>query len=322
MMICNGGSMKKKIWKLIGNIVAIIAVIFVIKRFIGMDIDFHLFMSPLMIISLILAVAVQTFTLCVGCFPWLKFVEIFSGKKIPFKSAMAVYTKSNIYKYVPGNVFQYVGRNKLAADMEISNVDVACSTVLDVLCGIIPTAIISVIMLGNYVLKIMKDYWKNALIILIIGVCVLILLAVLIFVFRKKLANYLSRYRSAFSKQNRKKLLPALGYYVGISTLSALINFFTAYLVFDKTVPLGSLFTITGAYLFSFILGYITPGAPGGIGIRESVMLLVCNGMYEETVIIYVLLYRLSSIITDIIGLVIGIVAERRYINVESKGGL
>ena len=62
---------------------------------------------------------------------------------------MPVFTRSNLYKYVPGNVFQYVGRNKLAEDAQVSHVDVACATVLDVLGCVISTGIISVILLGS-----------------------------------------------------------------------------------------------------------------------------------------------------------------------------
>ena len=67
--------------------------------------------------------------------PWVQFVRILSGKKIAMKDALPVYTKCNLMKYVPGNVFQYVGRNQLAADLHISHVDVACATVLEILCS-------------------------------------------------------------------------------------------------------------------------------------------------------------------------------------------
>ncbi|MFR6077469.1 MAG: hypothetical protein ACLUHJ_08605 [Ruminococcus sp.] len=41
--------------------------------------------------------------------PWLLFIRILSGAKIPMRDALPVYTRSNLMKYVPGNVFQYVG---------------------------------------------------------------------------------------------------------------------------------------------------------------------------------------------------------------------
>ena len=197
----------KKNINIIGNIAVIFAIVFVIKRFFAMGIDFKMFATPKAIIAIFLAVAVQLFTICVGCFPWLKFVECFSGKTIPFFSAMTVYTKSNIYKYLPGNVFQYVGRNKLAADMSISNVDVACSTILDIICGVIPFCIFSVVMLRDYVLVIMKDYWWSVRVVLLIGFSSLILLIIFVLIFRNKIANYLERYKKIFYKENKKRIL-------------------------------------------------------------------------------------------------------------------
>ncbi|HAP79642.1 MAG TPA: hypothetical protein DCQ78_05740, partial [Ruminococcus sp.] len=121
----------KKIVKIIGNIIMLSALVFIVKKFIDMDIDFSELKSPSVISALIISFVVQTVIVVMGCFPWLMFTRSLSGKKIPFSKAMPVYTKSNIYKYLPGNVFQYVGRNQLAFDMNISHIDVACATVFD-----------------------------------------------------------------------------------------------------------------------------------------------------------------------------------------------
>lgn len=313
---------KKKKWKLFGNILVIIAITFVVKRFCNMGINIQTFIVSETFISLAIAVANQTFTLCMGCYPWISFVKIFSGKDIPFFTAMIVYTKANIYKYIPGNVFQYIGKNKLASDMEINHIDVACSTILDVICGVIPLGIISVIMLGNHILMIARDYWKSALAVIIIMTSVLSVVILLVFFSKKQFAEYLNRYKFAFSSSGRKKLLPIAAYYIAIALFSVAVNFIVACLIFDKKVSLNQLITITGAYVFAWILGYITPGAPGGIGVRESLMLLVCGGMFEERVMIYALLFRMSSIISDILGFFIGTICEHtiaQYRNGVSK---
>ena len=88
------------------------------------------------------------------------------------------------------------------------------------------------------------------------------------------------------------------------------LYFVVACLLFTDS-NLSQLITITGGYVFAWILGYITPGAPGGIGIRESVMLIVCGGLFEEKVIIYALLFRISSIFADILGFIIGRLCEK-----------
>ena len=301
----------KKVCRILGNLLTIIAIVFVVKRFWNMGIDFKVLTSPKTMIALALAVVVQTFTLCVGCFPWLRFVEAFSDKKIPFSSAMPVYTKANIYKYIPGNIFQYVERNKLAIDMEISHVDVACSTILDIICGIIPLCMISVIMLGGTVYTFIRDYWENVKIIIVVGFIFLALFIFAILIFRKKLTTYFSRYKRIFYTNNRKKLIPVVVYYIIMPLLSVFTYFIVVCLLFDQATSLGQRITIAGAYVFAWILGYITLGAPSGIGIRESVMIIVCGGMFEKDVIVYVLLFRISSIISDILSFIIGTIFEK-----------
>ena len=113
----------KKVIKIIGNLLMVAAVVFIVKKFMDMDVNISQFGSAAVIAALVISFAVQTAILVMGTYPWLVFVKALSGRSIPFSAAMPVYTQSNLYKYVPGNVFQYVGRNKLAADMDISHVD-------------------------------------------------------------------------------------------------------------------------------------------------------------------------------------------------------
>ena len=103
----------KKVVKIAGNLLMVAALIFLVKKIIGMDFDpAQLKQSPVLA-ALLLNTVVQTGLILVTCYPWLLFTKALSGEKIPYAAAMPVYTKSNLYKYVPGNVFQYVGRNHL-----------------------------------------------------------------------------------------------------------------------------------------------------------------------------------------------------------------
>ena len=79
-------------------------------------------------------------------------------------------------KYVPGNVFQYVGRNQLAADLHISHVDVACATVLDIVCSMLTPLLLIVVLMGKNMLELIRTYRNNFLIVLGVGVAVLLLL--------------------------------------------------------------------------------------------------------------------------------------------------
>lgn len=297
----------KKIAKIAGNLLMIAALVFLIKKITGMDADFTQFGSPNVITALAASFIVQTAVIVMGTFPWLMFTQALSGAKIPFSAAMPVYTKSNVFKYVPGNVFQYIGRNQLAADMNISHVDVACATIFDVLFCVLSTGIISVVLLGGEIAGLLGKYGKNLLI--IAAAAVLILTAGIVVVrlkFSRQVGGYLARYRKAFEPGNRNKFIYGASYYLLQNLVSAISYFVSLALVFGGTVDFPKLISLTGAFMFAWIIGFVTPGAPGGIGIRESVMLFVCGDEYESKVLLFVLVMRFASILADVAAFVIG----------------
>ena len=202
----------KKYYKLIGTLITVVAFVFVIKKIVTMDVDWSMFASgkPLGIIAG--CVLVQTAIIFFMSTPWVQFVRILSGKKIAMKDALPVYTKCNLMKYVPGNVFQYVGRNQLAADLHISHVDVACATVLEILCSLVAPLVWILLLMGKDMVGLIRTYEKNFLLVLGIGVAVLVLAFFLLrWKFREPLRRYFEKYRKLL---NRKILLRVAGVFL------------------------------------------------------------------------------------------------------------
>ena len=296
----------KKALKIIGNIVMIAALAFVVKKLLDMDISLSQLSEGRVVCALLLCFVIQTVIIICSCYPWLVFTRSLSGRKIPYSAAMPVYTQSNLYKYLPGNVFQYVGRNQLAADMEISHVDVACATVLDVLFCVFWTAVISVIMLGGRIAELLPKYGRNLLIVGAVGIVLVILLILAVRMkFRDKFKAYISRYSKAFAKENRPMLLRGAFYYLLQNAVSAAMYMGCLALIVPQA-DTGELTALTGAFLFAWIIGFVTPGAPGGIGIREGVMLFVCGDSYADRIVLFVLVMRIGSVFADVAAFIIG----------------
>lgn len=65
------------------------------------------------------------------------------------------------------------------------------------------------------------------------------------------------------------------------------------------------------AYILSWLIGFITPGAPAGIGVREYVLLILLGGAAGSAlVIVAVALARLINVIGDILTLLISLKAK------------
>ena len=296
----------KKYYKLIGTLITVVAFVFVIKKIVTMDVDWSMFASgkPLGIIAG--CVLVQTAIIFFMSTPWVQFVRILSGKKIAMKDALPVYTKCNLMKYVPGNVFQYVGRNQLAADLHISHVDVACATVLEILCSLVAPLVWILLLMGKDMVGLIRTYEKNFLLVLGIGVAVLVLAFFLLrWKFREPLRRYFEKYRKLL---NRKILLRVVGVfllYVLQYLFSATMYAVPAFLMFD--VPRAQMGLFLGTYLFSWVIGFITPGAPGGIGVREAVMVLTCSTFLDtNTIMLYAVTMRIISTFGDVLAFFLG----------------
>lgn len=297
----------KKLARLAGTLIMLAALAFIVKKFIDMDIDPAQFASPGVIAALIVGIVGQTIIWLVACYPWIVFAGALSGKKIPFSEGMQVYTRSNMYKYLPGNVLQYVGRNALAAKMGISHVDVACATVLDIIFCVIGTGVVSLLLLGGFISKLLGEYGGQILIVGIAGALILILAAAVLYLkFREKFKGYLSRYAKALEKGSRSRLIRGILYYLVQNGFSAVMYFVSLRLIIGSEASFGELVSFTGAFLFAWIIGFITIGAPGGIGIREGVMLFVCGDSYAERIVLFVLVMRVASIIADAAAFFIG----------------
>lgn len=306
----NNGKKKpnlKKAARIVGNIIMVAALAFIVKKIIDMDIDINQFKSPRVIAVLFMGMIVQTaIWLCAG-YPWMVFTQSLSGKKIPFSEVMPVYTKSNIYKYLPGNVLQYVGRNQLASNMKISHVDVACATILDIIFCVIGTGLVAVILLGGRISELMSQYGKQIVIVGVAGVLIIAAAVMVLFLkFREKFREYISRYSKALSPGNRANLIRGVLYYLAQNAVSSVMYFISLSLIFNGEASVSELVSYTGAFLFAWILGFVTIGAPGGIGIRESVMIFVCGEKFADKILLFVLVMRVASTLADVIAFFIG----------------
>ena len=64
--------------------------------------------------------------------------------------------------------------------------------------------------------------------------------------------------------------------------------------------------------MFAWIIGFVTPGAPGGIGIREGVMLFVCGDEHSDKIVLFVLVMRIASVLADVTAFAIGKIYDNR----------
>ncbi len=294
-----------KIIKIIGNIVMIIAIIFIIKGLVSYDIDYKVIVKGNNLLIFIGLIIAYTLSVILTSIPWRNVVYLITGEKIKLVEVATVSTKANVMKYIPGNVFQYIGRNGLAVEKGLKHSDVAMSTIVDVIINLGTVFLLTVFFSFDTIVYWFKEYIKP---IYFIGLVILglLCLAVVVIYFYKKRDKYVDTFKRVFSKDGIKTVVINILVYVLLSLYTTIIYMVVLNVIADGTLKPESYFMVMGAVLASWILGFITPGAPGGMGVRETILIMLVGGiMSEEVILLGVVVNRVVSILGDVLALVV-----------------
>ncbi len=239
-------------------------------------------------------------------------------KKLSYVKVAKTYCKSNMLKYLPGNVMQYVGRNQIAIDEELSHSEVALATLIEIGIVVSSAVVVAVLFSYSYAVEWIErfvhvNFWiVGVLIVVAVLICVIILIR-----FRDRIMNYL---KGILTKANVMKILGLIIYHSIILILNGII-YFGVLSVLDINMDSEYYFVGIGLYALSFVLGYVTPGVPGGIGIREAVLVYFFSAfMLEAQVLTGALVVRIISILGDILcWAIITITTNKGLIGVKRK---
>ena len=311
--------------KIVGNILTILAIVFIIKKIISFDISIEDLLTGKSIFLFIFCCFLYTGQILLLYLPWIKLVSIFSdgevlqnGRKSLFSY---IYAKSNILKYIPGNVFQYVGRNELAINLNLNHADVAAATLTEIILTIIAAFLVSAFCIWSFTIDIFVEYKSSILLLFFIGFLVLIIAFIIaIKFFNKKIIGLLNIYiKTVFKRNSIKNFLFCLIYYIINFLVNALQYLIVMYILGSLNVSFEALKVLIGSFILSWVIGYVTPGSPGGIGIRELIMssIIVGSGLSSDNIIISAMvLYRIINVIGDILGYCISLAVFK----ISSKG--
>lgn len=303
---------KKRIVNIIGKILMVLSIVFIAVKIYRYNLDFSVLSEKnILIVIALSAIACGFSTYFLSPFGFVRILGVVSPKKIPARKIRYTYCKSNLYKYLPGNVMHYVGRNQIAVDEGIAHSEVITASVLEVITIVITSCILSLVLSYSYFIQWFETNgfsWK----ILVIAAVAVVLATVLAVVFRKKAAEFISQHKSLLSKKMAGEILISAFVY----TVNFLVTaFVSAYLIVIITgTDYSALPKLCGLSVMAWLIGFITPGAPGGIGIRESVMcmFLATNDTTSTSgILTAVLLYRIVCILGDVIAFLIGVVGEK-----------
>jgi hypothetical protein len=211
---------------------------------------------------------------------------------------------AQLAKYVPGNVAQHAARAAMSARRGIGLSSLVSSVTQETVmtaAASVGVGLIALVASGRGIAAIRGDH---AQMLAIAGLAVVT--GVIAF--------------SIVRKHKAKAWTGPLGrFFVALTTLpspKACLMALTAYASNYLIIGLGlwlvarsldgsgslSYFLVTAAFSLSWLLGFMTPGAPAGLGTREGIMLLLLHGAGSaEMLTMFVLLARLVTMLGDVL---------------------
>lgn len=193
------------------------------------------------------------------------------------QQALIIYGISQIGKYLPGNVLHFAGRQWLAQRWQLQQGKVLQAT-LNEIAGHVWAVSLCILVFTCLNTSRMTQWLQPYLFLtrwLLAGVG-FILLALCFEWIRHSLLKYIRPLLTGFS-------LSSLGYYLLFHLLGGAMFVWVLHLV----TPLPFVMSLVMlAYALAWLVGFVVPGAPGGLGVREVVLMALLAGVLPESVVL------------------------------------
>ena len=303
----NKKPLKKKIIEILGWIISAAALYFVYQNVINIDLEaakakVSYSWIPYIIIFITIYVILMGF-LATG---WRYMLELLHGSELPKWRIIGIYTKTQIYKYIPSNLMNVIARIYFATQLGPSKSNVVQSYFLEivfmVLIGILIVLISTLtgsFSLSDELINEIRDFSGGKLKGFSLGILVFGALAIGFY-----LVKALRNYKSSLNRQNLMRLLKLavllLAFFYGMG----LVEYFVFYSLLGMDITflyVIALFTITWLGMF------VIPGAPGGIGVREFIVITLLSPIYgPDDPTIGIIIFRVITVLGDALLLPLG----------------
>ena len=222
--------------------------------------------------------------------------------KVKLPVSYWIFSRTQIGKYIPGNLFHFAGRQLLGNMCGIPHHTLIAVSTAEFFFQVFSAAMVACI--GFTVIPIRPEYR----ILLIISVGLLFVFFIL-FLYAQPLfewaASFSPRLRDLlkFRLVGRSKfyLYPLLVYFLHLILIGLFIGYIS-YRLGNVHFSLVMSLRFVVIYTISWAMGFMTPGSPGGIGIREALLITQLAPIIELPNAVFVALcLRFASVLGDVV---------------------
>lgn len=285
--------MKKRLLHYFGVILVLLCLAilgFRISDILG-DLGERLFQRNTLLLALALSgiYAASCFLLA---FAWTRLIRgVQAQDRMPL---VRIYGVTSIAKYIPGNLFHIAGRQIAAVQRGLSHGRVAVASTLELLLclGVAASIVYALATLspGSFELP-----FSGTVRLVAAGLAVVFILVV--YWQRSRLLSLAFVQAISSNSPDRKSFLFAIVMYASFFAVSAGI---TAVFSWPLEISGQYVLVIGIAYIVSWIAGFVTPGASGGLGVREATLVILLSPLLDEvTAMTLAILMRMVTTLGD-----------------------
>ncbi len=214
------------------------------------------------------------------------------------------YLKTNIAKYLPGNVWHFYGRITAAKQIGIAIAPATLSILLESLLMAGAACLFAMLAARFAFAGFRSTAWLQ------VAMAIVILIAIHPIFLNLILKQVGKLKQSAPIQLNRYPLLPLFGElgFLGLRSIGFVLTFLALRPISGADLPL-----LIGGFAWAWLLGFIIPGLPGGVGVFEAIAVAVFSQAFPSgQVLAAVALYRLINTIAEGMGAGLAAIDDRR----------
>lgn len=303
---------RKNLIKQAGNIIAIIAMAFIAVRLYKYRSEIHdIWNAKLLTVILLAAVVCGALVIISSrCFHLLTLAV--TKKDIKASLVIPLYVKSNLYKYLPGNIMHYVGRNQIAVESEATHPQIVLCTMTEMGVSCIAGLSAGLLLSYSFVRDWISRHDHRLLWLIVFAAVVVTAACTIMMITDNKLS---ARIRTVINCRNLALITGILLYNIANQITQGLMFVFLLKVMGVAIAPEFYL-SVAGVYAFAWLIGFITPGSPGGLGVREAMLSVFLSDVVSPGLISTAAI--LNRVIT-IFGDILAFAAVALYINFKKK---
>jgi len=273
----------KQIATLLGKLLGVAGLLFVVYK-LTQEYTFTSFLEQFGEVGSILPLLllINLLSVMFGILAWQFMLHNYTTEPFNYKTAYYYFSKTEIAKYLPGNVFHFVGRQALASSLGINQKDMAKVSLL------FSFLLLAATIFASTAFALFADH---------------IPFYILTFMGLSCIITAITVHYTYPSLSPKEKIQINLLLLISISMQGIMLGIIVA--VLSENISMALFFECVSIYIISWLIGFATPGASGGLGIREGTFIAIATflkvDIASDIIIFSVLLVRLVNILTDML---------------------